>query len=125
MKQNLNQINRQLIISITSQLKDFKGDIGLVIICLLLAKVATFGIPFLLKQIIDELSPQRLDSGYVIFVLPVSLIVAYGLLNISHIFFKDLKDYLSAKIIQSVIRAIGQNIFLHLNSLSLHFHVSK
>ncbi len=125
MKQNLNQINRQLIISIKSQLKDFKGDIGLVIICLLLAKVATFGIPFLLKQIIDELSPQRLDSGYVIFVLPVSLIVAYGLLNISHIFFKDLKDYLSAKIIQSVIRAIGQNIFLHLNSLSLHFHVSK
>ncbi len=125
MKQNLNQINRQLIISIKGQLKDFKGDIGLVIICLLLAKVATFGIPFLLKQIIDELSPQRLDSGYVIFVLPVSLIVAYGLLNISHIFFKDLKDYLSAKIIQSVIRAIGQNIFLHLNSLSLHFHVSK
>lgn len=110
MKQNFKQEKRQLLSSVKNQLKDFKVDISLVMICLLLAKASTFGIPFLLKQIIDELLPQSSHAENIAFVLPLSLIVAYGLLNIAHILFKDLKDYLSAKIIQSVISAIGQNI---------------
>lgn len=125
MKKNFNLAKHKLLPPIKNQLKDFKVDIALVMICLILAKVSNFGIPFLLKQIIDDLSLQSSDVEHIVIVLPISLIVTYGLLNSSHILFKELKDYLSAKIIQRVISSIGQNIFLHLNSLSLHFHLSK
>ena len=58
MKLNLSGEKRQLLISVKNQLNGFKINIALVLICLLLAKASTFGIPFLLKQIIDDLSLQ-------------------------------------------------------------------
>ena len=125
MKFNLSREKRQLLISVKNQLNGFKINIALVLICLLLAKASTFGIPFLLKQIIDDLSLQISPAENLAFVLPLSLILAYGVLNITHILFKDVKDYLSTKVTQKIISNIGQTIFLHLNSLSLRFHVSK
>ena len=125
MKLNLSGEKRQLLISVKNQLNGFKINIALVLICLLLAKASTFGIPFLLKQIIDDLSLQISPAENLAFVLPLSLILAYGVLNITHILFKDVKDYLSTKVTQKIISNIGQTIFLHLNSLSLRFHVSK
>jgi ATP-binding cassette subfamily B protein len=125
MKQNFHREQRLLFNSVTNQLQGFKLNIALVLACLLLSKASSFGIPFLLKSIIDDLSLKNNPIESIAFALPISLIVAYGLLNIAHILFKDLKDYLSTKVIQKVISNIGQAIFSHLNALSLHFHVSK
>ena len=125
MKPDLSQEKRQLFISIKNQLSGFKINIALLLICLLLAKASSFGIPFLLKRIIDDLSLQASPTDNLAFVLPLSLILAYGLLNITHILFKDVKDYLSTKVTHKIISYIGQTIFLHLNSLSLRFHISK
>jgi len=125
MKLNLSGEKRQLLISVKNQLNGFKVNIALLLICLVLAKASTFGIPFLLKRIIDDLSLQISPIENLGFVLPLSLILAYGVLNITHILFKDVKDYLSTKVTQKIISNIGQTIFLHLNSLSLRFHVSK
>jgi ATP-binding cassette subfamily B protein len=125
MKQNFHREKRLLLRSVKNQLKSFKWNIAFVLGCLLLSKASSFGIPFLLKSIIDDLSLKNNPIESIAFALPISLIVAYGLLNIAHILFKDLKDYLSTKVIQKVISNIGQAIFSHLNALSLHFHVSK
>ena len=125
MKQNFHREQRLLFNSVINQLQGFKLNIALVLACLLLSKASSFGIPFALKAIIDDLSVTNNLAASTTFVLPISLIIAYGLLNISHILFKDLKDYLSTKVIQKIISNIGQAIFSHLNSLSLHFHVSK
>lgn len=120
--QNKLHKNIQIFILLKNKLHDFKLKIFLVISFLLLAKASTFGIPFLLKEIIDELS---VNEKRIYFILPFSLIISYCLLNIAHIVFKELKDYLSTNIIQKIIKNINQDIFKHLNSLSLQFHVTK
>ena len=97
MKQNFYREKRLLLRSVKNQLKSFKWNIAFVLGCLLLSKASSFGIPFLLKSIIDDLSLKNNPIESIAFALPISLIVAYGLLNIAHILFKDLKDYLSTK----------------------------
>ncbi len=110
----------RVIRSLVPYLLEFKGRLVAVIILLVLAKLANVVVPLALKEIIDAMSkPQAM------LVLPVFLIVGYGLLRLFSTLFGELRDALFAKVTQRAIRRVALQVFEHLHNLSLRFHLER
>jgi ABC-type transport system involved in Fe-S cluster assembly fused permease/ATPase subunit len=58
-------------------------------------------------------------------VVPVGLIVAYGLLRLSTSFFTELRELIFAKATEGTARSISLQVFRHLHALSLRFHLER
>ncbi len=85
------------------------------------AKLATVYVPILFKRMVDLFSdPQHLPV-----VLPLGMIVGYGVLRIAAIAFSELRDAVFAKVAQRAIRTVALRTFRHLHSLSLSFHLER
>ncbi len=85
------------------------------------AKLATIGVPILLKHIVDSLD----TSKNAVLLLPAALIVGYGLLRLATTLFSDLRDMIFAKVTQGMIRKVSIEAFHHLHNLSLRFHLER
>ena len=92
--------------------------------CLVMAKMANVGIPMILKEIVDSLtvSPQSANE---VLVLPMALLVAYGLLRLSTTAFTELREFFFARVTQRAVRNIALKVFRHLHALSLRFHLNR
>lgn len=101
-------------------LAEFKGRVALALILLVIAKVANIGVPLLMKDIVDSLSPAQQ-----VLSVPVALLVAYGLLRLSSTFFAELRDIVFIKVTQRAARRIALTVFRHLHALSLRFHLER
>jgi len=111
----------QTIRSLLPHLWDYKARIGLAALCLLLAKLATVTVPFILKHIVDSLDTRQVS----VLVLPISLLVGYGILRIAAGMFSELRDVIFAKVTQRTIRQVALKVFRHLHSLTLKFHLER
>ena len=107
--------------SLFPYLWQYRGRVLLAFGLLILAKVANVSIPLLLKQIIDTLDASQNP----VIILPLSLILAYGLLRLASFLFGELRDAVFAKVAQSAIRNIALKVFRHLHDLSLSFHLER
>ncbi len=85
------------------------------------AKIATIGVPIVLKHIVDSLDTAK----NAVLILPVALIVGYGLLRLATTLFTDLRDMIFARVTQGMIRKISIEAFRHLHNLSLRFHLER
>jgi ATP-binding cassette subfamily B protein len=94
------------------------------IACLLAAKFANLGIPILLKTLIDDLDAHKSVSAALL-VVPLGLIVGYGLLRFSASLFTELRELLFSRVTQHAVRQIALEVFQHLHALSLRFHLSR
>jgi len=99
-------------------LLEYKFRFALAISCLFAAKFANLGIPILLKDLIDKLNVPT-HSAQVLFVVPVALIIAYGLLRFSASMFTELRELIFSKVTQHAVRQIALKVFEHLHALSL------
>jgi ATP-binding cassette subfamily B protein len=88
------------------------------------AKLANVGVPVLLKHLVDALDLKAGDARAVL-VVPVALLLAYGLLRFSSSLFTELRDLVFAKATQGASRAIALSTFEHLHALSLRFHLER
>ena len=88
------------------------------------AKVANVSVPVLLKHLVDALDLKAGDARAVL-VVPVALLLAYGLLRFSSSLFTELRDLVFAKATQGASRAIALSTFEHLHALSLRFHLER
>jgi ATP-binding cassette subfamily B protein len=86
------------------------------------AKLATVGVPLLLKKIVDQLDAAQANP---LFVLPVGLLVAYGALRLCTSLFTELRELVFAKATEGAARAISLQVFRHLHDLSLRFHLER
>src|SRR5579862_105085 len=98
----------------------YRWRIGAALACLVLAKVANVGVPLLMKRIVDSLDPRIAALS-----VPLLLLVAYGLLRLSTTVFTELREFLFAKVTQRAVRRIALEVFRHLHSLSLRFHLDR
>jgi ATP-binding cassette subfamily B protein len=98
----------------------YKWRVLLALSCLVGAKVANVSVPLLFKQMIDGLSSQQQAL-----VLPVALLAAYGALRFSTSLFTELREILFARVTQQAVRRIALEVFKHLHSLSLRFHLER
>lgn len=88
------------------------------------AKVANVGVPVLLKNLVDRMTLKPGDPA-VLLVVPVALLVAYGLLRFSTSLFTELRELVFAKATEGASRSISLEVFRHLHALSLRFHLER
>lgn len=102
----------------------YKWRVMLALTCLVAAKVANLGVPVLMKKLIDSMNIAPGDTAALL-VVPVGLIVAYGVLRLSGTLFTELREILFSKVTQSAVREIALQVFRHLHALSLRFHLDR
>jgi ATP-binding cassette subfamily B protein len=113
----------KVIANLLPYLWTFKGRVILALSCLIAAKVANLGVPILLKFLVDSMSvPPGLQT---LIVVPVVLIIAYGLLRLSASLFTELRELIFSRVTESAIRTVALQVFEHLHALSLRFHLSR
>src|SRR4051812_2066346 len=88
------------------------------------AKLANVGVPWLLKHLIDAMDVKP-GNPAAILVVPIGLLVGYGLLRLSTSLFTELRDLVFSKATQGAARSIALQTFRHLHALSLRFHLER
>ncbi len=86
------------------------------------AKVAVVQVPLLLGDVVDALD-EGTRSGLVI--VPVALIVAFGIARLLSVALGELRDAVFARVGQRAVREVALTVFRHLHSLSLRFHLER
>ena len=98
-----------------------RGRVLLALALLTGSKFATVYVPLLFKRLVDLFATPHNTP----IVLPLSLVVGYGVLRIATIAFAELRDAVFAKVAQRAIRNVALKTFRHLHSLSLAFHLER
>ncbi len=109
------------IASLLPFLWEFRGRVILAMTCLVIAKLASVGLPLILKEIVDALD----RSQNILIALPVGLLIGYGLVRLAASIFGELRDLVFAKVLQRAIRRIAIKVFRHLHTLALSFHLER
>ncbi|BBI98859.1 metal ABC transporter permease [Ferrigenium kumadai] len=115
-----NRADWQTIRSLLPYLWEFKWRVVIALSLLVVSKLANVSVPLVLKEIIDSL-----DSSHKVLVVPVALVVGYGVLRLFSTLFGELRDAVFAKVTQRAIRRVALQVFEHLHSLSLRFHLDR
>lgn len=98
----------------------FKWRVLAALSCLVAAKVASVLLPLYLKDVVDKLSVPA-----TLLVLPVAALLGYGFARLASSVFGELRDALFARVTQGSIRRIATQLFQHLFTLSLRFHMQR
>ncbi len=112
---------------------EFELKVRVVIALLFLvgAKIANVYVPVLYKYAVDALGGDKAGTGSAgadttsLIVVPVGMIVAYGLVRVLSSAFGELRDAVFAKVAQRAIRTSALGVFEHLHALSLRFHLDR
>ena len=99
---------------------DLKLRVMLALVFLVVAKAANVTVPIILREAVDGLG---VTGGIV--VVPLALLVAYGLARVMALGFGELRDALFAKVAQHAIRRVALTTFRRLHALSLRFHLER
>jgi ATP-binding cassette, subfamily B, heavy metal transporter len=117
---NTNRADWQTLRSLFPYLMEFKWRVVVAMILLVLSKLANVSVPLVLKEIIDAM-----DKTKSVLVVPVFLVVGYGVLRLFSTLFGELRDAVFANVTQRAIRRVALQVFEHLHSLSLRFHLDR
>lgn len=115
-----NNADWQTIRALLPYMGEFKWRVTIAMSLLVLSKLANVSVPLVLKEIIDAM-----DSSHAVLIIPVFLIVGYGLLRLLSTLFGELRDAVFANVTQRAIRRVALQVFEHLHSLSLRFHLDR
>lgn len=96
-----------------------KARVVSAMLCLIAAKLISVYVPFLYKAAVDKLS---LNANL---VLPIAVIISYGIARVLQQTFGEFRDIIFAKVSQHSQRTIGLSTFRHLHQLSLGFHLNR
>ena len=100
---------------------DLKIRVVISMLLLIAAEVAAVFAPYILKYIVDDLTAP----GHAFIVVPVALIIAFGMARVITQTFGELRDAVFAKVGQNAVRKVSLSTFRHLHNLSLRFHLDR
>jgi ATP-binding cassette subfamily B protein len=103
----------------------YKWRVCIAMLCLIAAKMSIVAVPIVLKKLIDTLTPLATEQHAVAVVLPIGILLAYGFLRLSTSLFTELREFVFARVTQRAVRTIALQVFRHLHSLSLRFHLNR
>jgi len=110
----------QTLRTLLPYLMEFKGRVALALAFLVTAKLANVGVPLVMKQIVDALSVKQ-----AVLVLPLTLLLMYGVLRGANTLCAELRDIVFVRVTKRAIRRVALQVFRHLHSLSLRFHLER
>lgn len=98
----------------------YRGRVLYSLIFLIMAKVATVGVPLMLKRIVDHLSrPETIHT------LPILMLSGYAILRFSSTLFTELRDLFFSRVTQHTVAEFAQKTFNHLHELGASFHARR
>jgi ATP-binding cassette subfamily B protein len=100
---------------------EYRGRVLFALTCLVVAKLSTVGVPFVLKHIVDGLALPREQ----LLILPLALLMAYGALKLVGSLFNELRDAVFAKVRYRAMRRVSDAVLAHLHQLSLRYHLER
>ena len=100
---------------------DYRGRVALALIALILAKAANVAVPLVLKGIIDAFDQPEGQQ----LILPVVLLVTYGLLRLSSSLFNEMRDAVFARVRHGAMSKVSRSVLGHMHKLSLRFHLDR
>ncbi|XP_068182140.1 iron-sulfur clusters transporter ABCB7, mitochondrial isoform X2 [Antennarius striatus] len=95
------------------------------------AKITNVMVPFMFKYAVDELNQMSehmlnlSDAPSTVVTMATAMLIGYGVSRSCAALFNELRNTVFGKVAQSSIRRIARNVFLHLHSLDLGFHLSR
>ncbi len=102
----------------------YKWRVIFALLFLVGAKLANVGVPLVLKALIDSMTITP-SHPQAMLVLPLGILVAYGMLRMATTLFTELREFIFAKVTQRAVRTIALRVFRHLHALSLRFHLNR
>jgi ATP-binding cassette, subfamily B, heavy metal transporter len=99
---------------------ELRARVVLAVVFLLAGKLVNIYVPWLYKQAVDALTP-----GSAVVVVPVALIIAYGLARVMSQGFNELRNAVFARVSQRAVRRLALTAFRHVHALSLRFHLER
>tara|TARA_R110002124_G_scaffold287363_1_gene473957 strand:+ start:16398 stop:18185 length:1788 start_codon:yes stop_codon:yes gene_type:complete len=121
-EQEVTTFNWRVVKLLVPYLLEFKARIFFALACLVLTKVASVYLPFILKDIVDVLDTQQENRVYLV---PFALVGAYGLVRLTIVIFAEIRDTLFGRVTERAIRRVGLKVFQHLHKLDLDFHLNR
>jgi ABC-type transport system involved in Fe-S cluster assembly fused permease/ATPase subunit len=116
-------LNWRVLKQLWPYLLEFKGRVLLALLCLITAKVASIGLPFILKHTVDSLNLKTPEDTLIL--VPFALIAAYGLLRLANVLFGEIRDTLFGRVTERAMRRMSLQVFKHLHKLDLDFHLNR
>jgi len=106
---------------------EYLGRIALALLCLVGAKLASVGLPFILKHIVDQINTEGSSAvaQEPVLLVPLALLLAYGFVRFANVVFGELRDTLFGRVTERAMRRIGHRVFQHLHSLDLAYHLNR
>jgi len=114
-------VDWRILRSLLPYLLEYRGRVALAVGCLVLAKLATVAVPVALKFIVDHFEGR----AEALVLVPVGLVVGYGLLRLASTGFNELRDAIFARVAERAMRRVSLAVFEHLHRLDLGFHLSR
>ena len=108
------------LVTLLPYLREFPARVALAMVCLVLAKLSGVVLPLVLKALVDALGPAAPAL-----TVPLALLAAYGLLRFANVLFGELRDVLFGRVAERAIRRSSLDVFRHLHTLDLDFHLSR
>ncbi len=118
------KINWKMLAMIWPYLLEYRARVAVAMACLIMAKVASVGGPFILKYIVDALDAESNGAARALLV-PVGLVLAYGVARFANVLFGELRDTVFGRVTERAMRRIGLQLFEHLHKLDLDFHLNR
>ncbi len=110
------------LLKLSSYIWDYRGRVLLALGILMLAKLATVGVPLVLKEIVNALD---VDSGDALLIVPLGLVAAYGALRLAGSLFTEIRDALFARVRLGAMHSLSVRVLSHLHNLSLNYHLER
>ena len=104
---------------------ELRARVVLAVAFLLAGKLVNIYVPLLYKQAVDALAPAPGSSPGGVVVVPIALIIAYGLARVMSQGFNELRNAVFAKVSQRAVRRLALTAFRHVHALSLRFHLER
>ena len=98
----------------------YRARVALAAACLVLAKLSTVAVPFVLKLIVDGLGdPARLAAA------PAALLLGYALLRFGGTLFGELRDLVFSRVSHQAMAEFHSRAFAHVLRLGARFHLRR
>lgn len=117
----IDKLNWHVLKLLWPYLLEFKTRVALALLCLVVAKIASVSLPFVLKDLVDSLS----DGPEKLLAVPIGLVAAYGALRLLNTIISEVRDTLFGRVTERAIRRLGLLVFEHLHRLDLAFHLER
>ncbi|MDB2386786.1 ABC transporter ATP-binding protein/permease [Shewanella sp.] len=117
------KLNLHVLTLLWPYLLEFKQRVGLALLCLIVAKAASVGLPFLLKDLVDSLTLK--DGQQALLAVPIGLVIAYGVVRLLNTLIAEIRDTLFGRVTERAIRRLGMAVFEHLHRLDMGFHLER